>query len=526
MVLDNDPASLERWTLHLRSVLQYGMIAAEAASLFSRDGPILMRMFVASLATETNTFSPLPVDRRAFERAFYAAPGRHPDTPTLCSAPVVAARRRARSDGFTLIEGTSAWAEPAGLVSRGGYESLRDEILDQLRAAMPVDIALFGLHGAMVADGYDDTEGDLLARVREIVGPKAIVGAEYDMHCHLTEKRIAAANLSILFKEFPHTDFLARAEELVDLALRAARGEIRPVASLFDCRMLDGSFMTSHPKGRAFVDRISNLEGRDGILSISLGHGFTPADVPDVGNKVLVHADGDQAKADALAAKLGRDFIAFGRSGVSPHVKPGDVVGIAERLGRKPVVFADRWDNPGGGVPGDGTIMIEELLRHPQVPSAVGVLWDPIAVDLCRAAGAGAKLWLRIGGKATPISGRPVDAHVTIRSVTEDLIIPFEQSLVSMGPAAAVSIGTLDIVLATGRAQTFSPVAFSGMGIDLSAKAVVVVKSSNHFHAAFSKIAAAIHHLDCGGPFPPDVRTIPYTRLRRPIAPLDPNPWL
>ena len=369
-----------------------------------------MRMFVASLATETNTFSPLPVDRSAFERAFYAPPGKHPTTPTLCSAPVVAARNRAKSGGITLIEGTATWSEPAGLVSRGAYESLRDEILGQLRAAMPVDIALFGLHGSMVADGYDDTEGDLLARAREIVGPQAIVGAEYDMHCHMTEKRVAAANISILFKEFPHTDFAARAEELVDIAIRAARGEIRPVSALFDCRTLDHAFMTSHPKGRAFVDRIQAMEGTDGVLSISLGHGFTPADVPDVGNKVLVHTDGDAAKAKALAARIGREFIEFGRSGVPAHVKPGNVLAVAGETSGQPVVFADRWDNPGGGVPGDGTIMIEELLRHPDVPSAVGVLWDPIAVELCRAAGRGAKLWLRIGGKATPISGRPVDA--------------------------------------------------------------------------------------------------------------------
>ena len=122
-----------------------------------------MRMFVGSLATETNTFAPLPVDRAAFESAFYAPPGTHPDTPTLCSAPMIAARRRARQEGFTLIEGTSAWAEPAGLVSRVAFEGLRDEILDQLSAALPVDIALFGLHGAMVADGYEDCEGDLLA---------------------------------------------------------------------------------------------------------------------------------------------------------------------------------------------------------------------------------------------------------------------------------------------------------------------------------------------------------------------------
>jgi microcystin degradation protein MlrC len=485
-----------------------------------------MRMFVAALGTETNTFAPLPVDRAAFERAFYAPPGRHPETPTLTTAPIVAARSRAARDGFTLIEGTAAFAEPAGLVARGAYESLRDEILGQLRAAMPVDIALFGMHGAMVADGYEDCEGDLLSRAREIVGPKAIVGCEHDLHCHLTPRRVAACDLVVLFKEFPHTDFLARAEDLVDLALRAARGEIRPKMGLFDCRRIGGGYMTSQPAGREFVDRIAAMEGRDGILSISIGHGFHAADVPEVGSKVLVIADGDQAKADALARRIGLDFIAMGRAGIPPHVKPEDVVATANAHAGMPVVFADRWDNPGGGVPGDGAIMIETLLRHPEIPAAVGVLWDPIAVEFCRSAGAGGNLWLRIGGKSTPVSGRPVDAHVVVRAVTPDLVIPFEQSQVSMGAAAAVRIGDLDVVLATKRTQTFSPEAFTRLGVDLARKKIVVVKSSNHFHAAFSKIAAAIHYLDTGGPLPPPTTPRPNYPRPPPIAPLDPDPVL
>ena len=129
-----------------------------------------MRIFTASLATETNTFSPVPTDRASFEMAFYAAPGEHPDTPTLCSSPIVALRARARQDGLTLIEGTATWAEPGGLVQRQTYETLRDEILGQLRDALPVDAVILGLHGAMVAQGYDDCEGDLLARIRDIVG--------------------------------------------------------------------------------------------------------------------------------------------------------------------------------------------------------------------------------------------------------------------------------------------------------------------------------------------------------------------
>lgn len=484
-----------------------------------------MRMFVASLATETNTFAPLPVDRAAFENAFYAPPGQHPATPTLCSAPIVAARARAARDGFTLIEGTSAWAEPAGLVSREAFESLRDEILCQLRAAMPIDIALFGLHGAMVADGYDDCEGDLLARARDIVGPRAIIGAEYDLHCHLTEKRVAACDIVVLFKEFPHTDFLARAEELVDLSLRAARGEIRPTIGTFDCRLLGGGYMTNRPEGRAFVDRLVAMEGKDGVLSISVAHGFSAGDVPEVGTRTLVITDGDAARAHTLAERIGREVMAFAKSATPPHYTPEEAIALARAAPAHPLAFGDRWDSPGGGVPGDGTSAIAALLKHPDVPAAVGVLWDPIAVELCRAAGVGGNLWLRIGGKATPVSGPPVDAHVVVKALTPDLVIPFEQSLVSLGPAASVSIGSLDIVLGSKRSQTFSPPAFTDMGIDLAAKTLVIVKSSNHFSAAFAKVCAAIHYLNSGGPFPHDPLKVTYRKLRRPIAPLDPDPW-
>ena len=483
-----------------------------------------MRLFAASLATETNTFAPIPTDRRAFVSAFYAPPGEHPSTPTLCSAPMVAAREAAAAEGHTLIEGTATWAEPAGLVGRAAYESLRDEILDQLRAAVPVDVVLLGLHGAMVADGYDDCEGDLLARVRAIVGPGCTIGAELDLHAHLTDTMVQAADLIVSFKEFPHTDFLARARDLARLCLARARGEIRPVSAVFDLRSI-GGFMTSREPGRSFVDRLLAMEGRDGILSISVNHGFQAADVYDVGSKVLVYADGDGAAAARLAEALGREILSWGRAGVPPHPKPAEAIEQALAIPGGPVVLADRWDNPGGGVAGDGTVLVEALLARPEIPAALGALWDPVAASFCIAAGAGATLPLRFGGKATPSSGRPVDATVTVRATTDDLRIPFEQSVVSLGPSAAISIGALDIVLATGRAQTFSPAVFTELGIDLARKKIVVVKSSNHFHAAFAPIAAGVIYVDCGGPYPPDPAKVDYRKVRRPIWPLDPHPF-
>jgi microcystin degradation protein MlrC len=483
-----------------------------------------MRIFVASLATETNTFSPIPVGRHHFEQDGYFPPGKHPATPTLCSAPIVAARATAREAGHVLVEGSSAWAHPAGLVGRAAYEGLRDEILDQLRAALPVDVVLFGLHGCMVAQGYEDCEGDLLERARGIA-PSAVIGAELDLHAHLTDRMVAAADIIVSFKEFPHTDFLARAEDLTRLCLRKAAGEIAPRAAVFDCRQI-GGFMTSRQPGRDFVDRLLAMEGRDGIHSISVIHGFQAADVPDVGTKVLVYAERCQEQAAALAERLGRELLSWGKAGNPAHLTPAEAIAEARATPDGLVVMADRWDNPGGGVAGDSTFMIHELLRHPDLPAALGALWDPVAVEFCRTAGPGTVMPLRFGGKASAGSGQPVDAVVTVRATTEDLLIPFEQSEVSLGPAAAIGIGDLDIVLAAGRAQTFSPAVFTRLGIDLSAKRIVVVKSSNHFHAAFAPLASRILYLDCGGPYPSDPARIAYTRIRRPIAPLDPNPWI
>jgi microcystin degradation protein MlrC len=233
-----------------------------------------MRLFSATLATETNTFSPLPTSLDAYKEFVFLRPGEHPDdAPRMCTAPLFVARRRAAADRFTLIEGSCFAASPAGTTNREDYELMRDEILGQLKAALPLDGVLLGLHGAMVAHGYDDVEGDILERVRAIVGAGCVIGVELDPHCHMTVKRVRLADIIVCYKEFPHTDVVERAEDLLDLVLRTLRGEIKPVMSLYDCRQIS-SYPTTLPLMRAYVDRIKAMEGKDRILSISIVHGF------------------------------------------------------------------------------------------------------------------------------------------------------------------------------------------------------------------------------------------------------------
>jgi len=489
-----------------------------------------MRVFTASFATETNTFSPVPTDMASFRGAFHAPPGTHPETPTLCSAPMVVLRRRAQAEGFALVEGTATWAEPGGLLQKAAYEALRDQVLAELAAAMPVDCVVLGLHGAMVAQGYDDCEGDLLTRVRAIAGPQAVVAAELDPHCHLTPQRVAAADILAAFLEFPHTDFVERGEHVVDLALRAARGEIDPVMSTFDCRMA-GIYPTSRQPMRGFVDAIRDLEGKDGILSISVIHGFMAADVAELGTRMLVVSDGRKEAGDRLARELGLRLFALRGTTSMPAAGIDATLDRAAAIAAtgpgKPVVIADIWDNPGGGNAGDGTLVLRRMIERGFASVAVSTIWDPMAVTFCRAAGEGAVIPLRFGGKCGPAAGEPIDATATVLRAVPEAWQGFGRSQVPLGPSAVVRLaGTgVDVILNTNRAQTFEPSLLSNLGIDPAAKAVVLVKSTNHFYAGFAPIAAEVLYVDAGGPYPNDPRTIPYTKLIRPIWPRVEDPF-
>src|SRR5436190_11407916 len=276
-----------------------------------------MRLFYAALALEANTFLPIPTSYQAFVEKIYYPPGKHPETSGHQTGAVAAARAAARRDGFELIEGSCYAAQPGGAASRVAYERMRDEILGQLRAALPVDGAVFNLHGAMVAHGYDDCEGDFLERARALVGPQCVIGIELDPHCHLTAKRCALADVIVLFKEYPHTDFVARGEETVDLVLRAIRREIKPVKSVYDCRML-ASFPTSTQPMRGLVDKIMALEGKERVLSVSIGHCFPYGDVPECSARILVLTDNAKPHGDRLAEEIGRELIALRESAAPP----------------------------------------------------------------------------------------------------------------------------------------------------------------------------------------------------------------
>ncbi len=483
-----------------------------------------MRIFIACLGTETNTFSSLPTGAETFAETmlFENDATRHP--PSLFSRPLCVWREMAEAKNHTVMEGLSAFAQPAGRTIRRLYEGYRDQILAQAKAALPLDVVLVNMHGAMVAEGYDDCEGDLLASLREVIGPKAVLGGELDLHCHITPLMLESATVLHTYKEYPHIDTGERAAELFDLCLDAAEGRTKPVMAVHDCRMIS-MWRTTFEPTRTLVADLKALEGKDGILAVSFGHGFPWGDVAEVGAKTLVIADGDAGKAKALATKLGERIWAM-REQARPTT-----LGIDEALDRAlaaaggPIVLADVSDNAGGGAPSDSTFILKRLVEREIESVASGLYWDPVAVRLCIEAGAGATFDLRIGGKCGPDSGDPIDLNVTVKRIARGANQTFGDSQNRIGDAVWVAANGLDLVLNSVRTQVFHPDAFTGLGLNLGARKIVIVKSTQHFHAGFAPIAKDILYVGAPGAIRPDFAAIPYTKLAKPYWPRVEDPW-
>lgn len=481
-----------------------------------------MKLLIAGLATETNSFSPIPTGRLAFEETFVSRQATA-EPANLFSAPLHEWRALAEARGWEVVEGLAAFAQPAGTTIRSTYEAYREEILADIRTAMP-DILLLSMHGAMIADGYDDCEGDLMTHARAILGPDRVIGLEIDPHNHLTQEMLDAADLIVSYKEYPHTDSPDRARELFALAADTAEGKIKPVMRDYDCQMITMYHTTRAPM-RGFVDEMQAREGQDGILSLSLSHGFPWGDTPRVGTRMLAIADGDAEKAAAVAREFGQKLWDLREELRPDWPSIPDALDRAEAANATPVVLADFADNAGGGAPADSTFVLEQVLERGLRDVAMGIFWDPIVVHMCQDAGVGAVMPIRLGGKVGEMSGRPIDVVATVRGIREGMVQFMGESRMPMGTGVWLEVDGVHLVLSDKRTQAFHPVCFTDLGLDLAQMKIVVVKSSQHFYAGFGPIASEVIYISGPGAITPDYANIPYTKRDGNYWPKVENPF-
>lgn len=484
------------------------------------------RLFTACLGTETNSFSPIPTGLSVYQQTMLVRGGQHGERPNLFAVPLMRWKQQAQALGWTVVEGLAAFAAPAGDTTRSTHAALRDEILADLQRALPVDAVMLNLHGAMIAEGDPDAEGDLLARVRTLVGPAVPIAAELDLHCHLTRQKVASADILVIYKHYPHVDVAERADEVFSLLRRMLDGEIRPVMAVYDCAML-GIYPTTAQPLASLVERMTALEAEPGVLSVSLAHGFPWGDTPEVGTRVLVVTDGDAALAARHATALGEAIWAARDAIVPPFFSIDAAIDrvLAHAPDGRPFVLADTADNPGIGAAGDSTFLLRRLIERGVGGFALSPLWDPVATALAFDAGVGARLAMRIGGKLGPASGAALDLQVEVKALTADGWQPFGGAMAPLGRLAWLRAGgtgddaAVDIVVNDHRIQSFHPDCFRAAGIDPLRPRALVAKSTQHFHAGFAPIAREVLYVSAPGAGSMDMAALPHRQVQRALWP-------
>ena len=483
-----------------------------------------MKVFIACLGTETNTFSNLPTGWTTFEETMLFYGDATDNEPNTFSLPLHIWRKRSEERNYEVIESVAAFAQPGGKTLDAVYEGLRDQVLSDLRSAGEVDIVLLSLHGAMTAESYEDCEGDLISCIRKIVGDEIVIAAELDLHCSITPKMIENSNVLITFKLYPHTDIGARAEEVFNLASSAALGAISPKMSVLDCHMIN-KFRTSNPQMAEIVSYMGELENDEGILSVSFAHGFPWQDVPHTTAKVLVVSDDNEDRGNIAAAAL-RDRIWKSRNElVQPTLSIDEALSsISENSGL--TIMADVADNAGGGAPSDSTFVLARALERGDQNLLVAYFWDPVAVRIAVEAGEGQNILIRVGRKTGPSSGMPVDLQCTVQAIKEEASQTFGDTKTPMGTAVWLrGHAGVDVILTSKRTQVFHPDGMTCLGIDPNTFKGIVVKSSQHFYAGFEPIAEEIGYINAPGDIPPDFANINFTKLSNPFWPRDPGPF-
>ena len=488
-------------------------------------------VLTAEFSHETNTFSVVPTDYRAFT-----------DRHLLIGDEAITARANANTDlagfldvareqGWRVTHTLSAAAPPAGRVTRDAFERITAPILAAAHAhRSTLQGMALGLHGAMVTDFDEDGEGELLARLRAVVGLQIPIAVTLDPHANVTERMIALADIIVSYKTYPHVDIRQTARQAATILHRTMAAEIKPRTIRARRPMLEEVNGGRTDVG-AMVGRLAkarDYETEPDVFAVSINGGFGLADIVEVGPTVLVTAQGDMDCHQRFAEAIADDIWARRFEIINTYLNAADAAAMCaahDGIGG-PLIVADYADNPGGGGYGDATNLLKAMLDARVMDACFGALIDPAAVQELARYPVGNRITVSIGGKTDRrFGGGPLTLTGTLKLLSDGHYIgdgPMIGGLAkSFGPTAVITVDGIDVLIATLSSQILDLQQFRAFGIDPAAKRVVALKSMQHFRAAFEPIAAKVIVCDSGALCTPDLAKLPYQNVRRPIFPLD-----
>lgn len=485
------------------------------------------RVLVAEFMHETNTFSVQLTDEAAFRNSSCyegdEVPAAFRGTRTSMGAAFEAGERF----GWEVVHPVVAHANPSGRVTDAAFELFGGQIL---RACDGVAGIFLHLHGSMSTESHDDGEGELLARIRAKVGDGVPVVAVLDLHATLTRTMADNANALISYRTYPHIDQYERTWQAAELLQRAMDGEVRPVVAVARRPILyalDGGRTTS-PPFKELLRRADAIEAAGDALVVSVQAGFSSADVHDIGPSVAVTAE-DRERAQAIAEEL-MDYAWEQRHYSSIRFTPLAEAMAQAKAGeagaQKPLVISDYSDNPGSGAYGDATNLLRAILDAGLDNVGFHAIRDPQAVLEAQAAGVGNTVTLDLGGKVDPaMGGGPLRVTAHVVALTDGRFRAYGPmgggAWRNYGLSALLRVGGVEIVVISHNGQATDLAQFTSLGVDPTRKATLVVKSMQHFRAAFEPIAREVVEVDTGALSTRNFKERPYRKVRRPIFPLD-----
>ena len=504
----------------------------------------MARIAVGGFQHETNTFAPQRAIWADFERAD-AWPGfvRGPELINAVAGyniPIAGAVEALPAHGHELVPLCWCSAPPSSYVARDAYERVAGAILEDLAAQGPVDGIYLDLHGAMVAEHHEDGEGELLRRIRALVGDTVPIVASLDYHTNLTPEMVRHASAMVGYRTYPHIDMAAtggRAAQLLDRLLRERRPLYKAYRQIDFLIPLVFQCTDAEPTKSVFalIDEIERgaASHNQGIVGIAHTPGFPPADIAQCGPALVVYGhdrEAAEAAADRIAAAIHAREADFAGKLWGPDEAVAEALRLAETA-TKPVVLADIQDNPGAGGTSDTVGLLRALIAARAEGAVIGMIVDPEAAAAATAAGDGAPLGCGIGAKVGFAGETPVEADWRVVRLGSGVFTGtgpmYGGARFNIGPMALVTdtASGVSVVLAAKRIQAADQEMFRHVGIEPALVPILGLKSTVHFRADFAPIAEAVLYVRSPGAHISDPTELPYRHLRpgirlRPLGPV------
>ncbi len=483
------------------------------------------RIAIGGFQHETNTFAPSKATFDDFERAG-AWPGLTRGDAIFAAfaglnVPITGFIDKARALGHELLPLTWAQATPSAHVTEDAYERITGQIIEDLKGYAPVDAVYLDLHGAMVAEHLQDGEGELLRRVRALVGPDAPVAVSLDLHTNITPEMVELSDRLIAYRTYPHVDQTvtgARAARELDGLLNGTGGRAKAFRQIpFLIPIQAGCTMVEPAKG--LYARLPEIEG-GAVSHVSFAAGFGLADMFHCGPSVVAYGT-DQDAVDRAADSLERAILDKESAFVGEVLEAEAAVARAilrARRASRPIVLADSQDNPGGGGNGDTVGLLEELVLQRAEGAALAILCDPEAAAAAHAAGEGAEITIALGAKSGLPGHAPMEGTFRVERLGDGRFTgtgPFYKGArMELGLMALLVIGGVRVVVGSRKIQAADQAIFRHLGVEPAKQKILALKSSVHFRADFQPIAEDILVVKAPGPNALDYTELTYRNLR------------